>query len=202
MTDKHFSKPPTCYLRRQVSGEFSKVRCPNPSSVVSRSAGLQRWTVSQGSLGGWVGGGETLILSQEKNQGQPEGEPGPMVSGHWLCLIVRKDLFLTVPLGDSYHGYKSIFGVCQSPVEYNEPRSCRDTHGRQRLTARQGLPMERTLITPTLQLRKVRLKEFTQAAVGGPGLKPSLPRSSAVLLYHQDFWDLDPALSLWPHASH
>lgn len=59
---------------------------------------------------------------QGDQQGWPEGEPP---SDFWALALFdgngkKRLLFLTVRLGDSYHGYKSIFGACQSPVEYKE----------------------------------------------------------------------------------
>lgn len=137
------------------------------------------------------------ILSQETNQGQPEGQPGPMVSGHWLCLTVRKDscfsLFpwVMVTMDINQFGV-SVSHQLNIKRELPPPRA---VVMQRRRTARPGVPMEQTLITSTLQLRKVRLTEFTQATLGRPGLKPRWPRASAALLYHQDVWGPVPVAS-------
>lgn len=74
--------------------------------------------MGQGSLGGRRRDAYTL----------PRDKPGPTrrtarPDGLWALALFdskKRLLFLTVPLGDGYHGYKSIWGVCQSPVEYKE----------------------------------------------------------------------------------
>ena len=128
-TDKHFPKPPTHYLRRQASRAFSKARNPRPSSIVSRPAGLQQpQVVSQDSPGGETDKQEETPTSSPKRLTRPDGLWVP--SSVWWGWKKRL-LFLTVPLGDSYHGYESILGACQLPIENKEqtrpePQSCRD----------------------------------------------------------------------------
>lgn len=150
--------------------------------------------MGQGSLGGRRRDAYTL----------PRDKPGPTrrtarPDGLWALALFdskKRLLFLTVPLGDGYHGYKSIWGVCQSPVEYKEgaPPTLSRGHA-EKTDSKARCTNGADSITPTLQLRKVRLTEFTQATLGGPGLKPRWPRASAALLYHQDVWGPVPVAS-------
>lgn len=134
MTDTHFPKPPTRYLRSQPSGEFSK---RTVLVAVLQSLGwLVPSSLEQSARAPWEG------EARKRHTHPPGDKPGPARGRArpdrlWALALPDVDgkkrlLFLTVPLGDSYHGYKSIFGTCQSPVEYEErafpePRSCGDT---------------------------------------------------------------------------
>lgn len=120
-TDKHFPKPPTHYLRHEASGAFSKGRSPGPA--------LQ-----------FPG----LLETRAPQEGETKGRRHPQslqrdsagLMSLWVPALFDEDgkkrlLFLTVPPGDSYHGYESIWGACQLPIENKEqarpePQTCRD----------------------------------------------------------------------------
>ena len=120
------------HLRSQASGKFSEAGRLGPCSVAFRSADLQPRTISRGSLGG-RDEEETHTSSLQRQAGASQKESqkeSPMVSGHWLCLtrMGKKTLFLTVPLDDSYHGYKSNFGACHCQLNIKSRLSLSHRH--------------------------------------------------------------------------
>ena len=149
-----FPKPPMQHLRSQASGKFSKAGRLGPCSVAFRSADLQPWTISWGSLGA-RDEEETYTSSLERQAGGSQKERQAWWSlgtGSVWRGWEEKTLFLTVPLGDSYHGYKSIFGAChcqlniKSRLFLSHHHKKIHTHGRWWLTASSGLLPEWCLL--------------------------------------------------------